>query len=177
MNVQPVTAEFYARVRTRLRGQPPAYGTDLLPRDVGKKRFFTYAAPHGVVDPIPDQRGVIARKMARLTHEQQEIATRRALAAFARLRLQRPGRGAGRLMRQAAAEAFKMDVSELFGRNNFKATTAPRQIAMALLGPLTGYGRHHVGRLLDRDHSTVSYAMKKMAGLIDGLTCDIGGVQ
>lgn len=168
MNFHMRTADFYAGVRMRLRGRPPVYGSDLLPRDQAKKRFFTYRLAHGVADPIPDQRRRLAHKVKCLSPAQQIIATRRALAAYARMRSQHPGSQSARLLRRAIAEAFKMDSEAVFGRNNRQATTVPRQIAMALLGPLTGFGRTRVGNLLNRDHSTVFYAAKKMAVLLDG---------
>lgn len=165
----------YIGARMRLVGRVPLPGTDLLPRDERARRFYTWSKPHRCLDPVPNQCGVDADKLQWLRQEAEFVAVRRSLAIFARMQRENPcGRPIFQL-KVAVATAFKMDSEALYGRRALKAVTRPRQIAMMLAMRLTKSSSAEVGRRFGRDHTTVLYAEKKFAWLLDGATSQIGG--
>lgn len=174
MNFHSKLADHYSKVRMRLGGgmslidlaqfQAPVL---YLPAPV--------AFPNDVLDPVPDQRGVAAWNIEVIGHDAELIAARRALAAFARLRASNPHFHSMRHVQLAAAVAFKVDPEVLTGPCRRQGAVRVRQIAMTIACQVCAIGRNEIGRRFNRDHSTVHYASKKMAYLVDGATSSIGG--
>lgn len=66
------------------------------------------------------------------------------------------------------ATHFEVTVKSLKGRERGKHIMLPRQTAILLLHEEAALSRSHIGRLLGgRDHSTVSYALKRITKLLE----------
>lgn len=175
MNFHADMTQHYLDVSTRLRGRPALPGTDLLPRDALQRRSYTWSEPHLCLDPVPDQREIPLEGLVWLQPTIEQIAARRALCAFARMREQTPDGRPVRQLQSAIAAAFKMDHSAVFGRSSRKAPARARQVAMAMAGGLTGFYRNQIAVCFHRNHATVHFAEKKFSWLLDGATSQIGG--
>jgi hypothetical protein len=146
---------------------PPALPVLMLP----------YLAPgdlQNVPDLIPDQRGKDVLDVMPIGADLEIVAARRALMAFARLRQEAPSISSVRHIQMATAEAFKVDLWVILGRSRRQGIVRIRQIAMLLAHRVCHASREDVSRRFDRNHSTVHYAEKKFAGLLDGATSRIG---
>lgn len=62
----------------------------------------------------------------------------------------------------ATAEYFDLTVDELRGRRGVKHIAQARQIAMYLCRELTDLSLPGIGRVFDRDHTTVMHAVRKI---------------
>ena len=61
------------------------------------------------------------------------------------------------------SEHFRMPVSDILGKKRNKEIVVPRQIAMYLLYQDAHLSTPEVGRLLNRDHTTVLHGLKQVA--------------
>jgi chromosomal replication initiator protein len=64
------------------------------------------------------------------------------------------------------ARYFEISLDELYGSSRSAAIATARQIAMYLCRELTSLSLPKIGQLLDRDHTTVMYANKKITDLM-----------
>ena len=61
---------------------------------------------------------------------------------------------------------FELSLDDLYGTSRAAPIAIPRQIAMYLCRELTSLSLPKIGQLLDRDHTTVMYANKKISDLM-----------
>lgn len=74
-------------------------------------------------------------------------------------------------IQKTVAEYFKIRVSDLLSAKRSRTIARPRQIAMALAKQLTNHSLPEIGEAFGgRDHTTVLYATRKVAELIEGDT-------
>ena len=64
------------------------------------------------------------------------------------------------------ARYFELSLDDLYGSSRAAAIATARQIAMYLCRELTSLSLPKIGQLLDRDHTTVMYANKKITDLM-----------
>ena len=67
---------------------------------------------------------------------------------------------------EQAAQYFELSIADLYGPSRSAGIATARQIAMYLCRELTSLSLPKIGQLLDRDHTTVMYANKKIADLM-----------
>lgn len=68
-------------------------------------------------------------------------------------------------IQHATARAFNVDIFEMTSDRRSRAVARPRQVAMFLSAKLTPKGPAHIGRLFNRDHTTVIYAVRHIEDL------------
>lgn len=73
-----------------------------------------------------------------------------------------PAERFGGLLTAVAAE-FGVLREEILGESRSAHLVLPRQVAMALAQRLLGYSLPRIGRLLNRDHSTVHHGIRRVA--------------
>ncbi|XOF33723.1 MAG: chromosomal replication initiator protein DnaA [Candidatus Electrothrix sp. YB6] len=66
----------------------------------------------------------------------------------------------GKVIRDMICSQYKLSVEEMISRSRKRAISFPRQIAMYLTRKYTEESLADIGRLYNRDHSTVLYAIK-----------------
>jgi len=135
------------------------------------------------LSPLPEEvLGVIARRLPgsvrrlegalNLVVIQSQVTQRPLSAALAEAALSgwiplQPAVNPAELISLVAAE-FGVTVEELKGPGRSRRVTLPRQVAALLLHEEASLNRSHIGRLLgERDHSTISYTLERMADLLD----------
>jgi hypothetical protein len=134
-------------VRERLaRLQPP-------PRPVAPVRSVVTAPIRqpAKLDPVPRA----AFEPAWLPHLVEHNEMLRKL--FAR---GEPSRIYGSQVRRAVAEHFGLTPAEIDGRQNCRRFARPRQIAMYICARVAGMSLPQIGRLLNRDHSTIHHGVR-----------------
>ncbi|MEY4457487.1 MAG: chromosomal replication initiator protein DnaA [Actinomycetota bacterium] len=67
---------------------------------------------------------------------------------------------------EQTAQYFELSINDLYGPSRAAGIATARQIAMYLCRELTSLSLPKIGQLLDRDHTTVMYANKKIADLM-----------
>lgn len=67
---------------------------------------------------------------------------------------------------EQTAQYFELSIADLYGPSRAAGIATARQIAMYLCRELTSLSLPKIGQLLDRDHTTVMYANKKIADLM-----------
>jgi hypothetical protein len=172
MNFHQQLVRDYTDVRARL-GAAPLMPVIML-RAPAQVLYLPPPEPQGVCDPIPNQRGVEARHIQRISAEAELIATRRALAGFARLRTQYPVDKLCRHLKMAVAAAFKVDAGILEHPSRCQGAVRIRHITLMIACHVCDLSRYELGRRFNRDHSTIYYANLKMEWLLDGASCQIG---
>jgi chromosomal replication initiator protein len=115
---------------------------------------------------IRELEGSLNRLLAHARHMQQPVTVE--LAARALHDLVAPG-PAGRTVTPtsillAVGRYYGVNADELKGRSRQKQIVVPRQIAMYLLREDAHLSTPEIGRLLDRDHTTVLHALKQVVG-------------
>jgi chromosomal replication initiator protein len=144
-----------AILRSKLQG--PVVGA--VPSDV-----IAFIAQK-VQSNIRELEGSLNRLLAHARHLKQPVTVELAAQALHDLVAPGPsGRGAKPLaLLTAVARYFDVDVEELKGRSRNKQVVVPRQIAMFLLREDARLSTPEVGRLLNRDHTTVLHALKQVS--------------
>ncbi|MCF3934332.1 hypothetical protein L1787_13025 [Acuticoccus sp. M5D2P5] len=102
--------------------------------------------------PVPDE-----------IHAAEAQRLREANPALAGLSRNQIGRHAVRF----AAEHFAVPVNDLLSRRRARTITRPRQIAMLVVHERTSLSLPQIGRLFDRDHTTVLHGIDRAKHLID----------
>jgi len=113
---------------------------------------------------IRELEGCLNRLLAQARHLKQPVTVE--LAAQALHDLVAPGpagrRATPNALLTAVARYFDVDVESLKGRSRHKQVVVPRQVAMYLLREDAHLSTPEVGRLLNRDHTTVLHALKQV---------------
>lgn len=65
------------------------------------------------------------------------------------------------------ASDFGVTTQELLGEGKAANLAVPRHIAMALARRMLGYSLPRIGRLLNRDHTTVLYGIRRITALAE----------
>ena len=155
-DIQPPEYETrIAILRSKLSG--PVVGA--VPSDV-----LDFIA-HKVQSNIRELEGSLNRLLAQARHMQQPVTVE--LAARALHDLVAPG-PAGRATTPTAvvlavARYYGVNADDLKGRSRHKQIVEPRQIAMYLLREDAHLSTPEVGRMLNRDHTTVLHGIKQVA--------------
>jgi chromosomal replication initiator protein len=115
---------------------------------------------------IRELEGSLNRLLAHARHMQQPVTVDLAAQALRDLVSPGPsGHGATpNAILLAVSRFFGVRVDDLKGRSRNKQVVVPRQIAMYLLCEDAHLSTPDVGRLLNRDHTTVLHGMKQVAG-------------
>jgi chromosomal replication initiator protein len=153
--------------------QPPDYETRIAILRSKLAGSIAGCVPSDVIDFIAQKiqsnirelEGSLNRLMAYARHLQQPVTLDLAARALHDLVAPGPsGRGATpTAILTAVARYFGMNADELKGKARHKRVVAPRQIAMYLLREDGHLSTPEVGRLLNRDHTTVLHGMKQVA--------------
>lgn len=152
------------------------------PKPVEKPRILITGDLATVVDIVPEQYGRAGPEIEPLSEEIERVAVRRAILAY--LSKLRGDRTTNRsvMVRNSAASAFKMDLKAILGASRTNGVVRPRQFGMCLAKRLTGASLPEIGRAFGgKDHTTVLYAVRKMAGFVeeilgemfDGQSCEL----
>jgi chromosomal replication initiator protein len=114
---------------------------------------------------IRELEGSLNRLLAYARHMQQPVTVDLAARALRDLVSPGPsGRGStSNAILNSVARFFGVKIDELKGRARHKQIVVPRQIAMYLLCEDAHLSTPEVGRLLNRDHTTVMHGMKQIA--------------
>jgi chromosomal replication initiator protein len=153
--------------------QPPDYETRIAILRSKLAGSIVGAVPSDVIDFIAQKiqsnirelEGSLNRLMAYARHLQQPVTLELAARALHDLVAPGPsGRGATpAAILTAVARYFGVNADELKGKARHKQIVAPRHIAMYLLREDGHLSTPEVGRLLNRDHTTVLHGMKQVA--------------
>jgi chromosomal replication initiator protein len=154
--------------------QPPDYETRIAILRSKLIGPVLGAVPSEVVDFIAQKvqsnirelEGSLNRLLAHARHMQQPVTVELAARALHDLVSPGPsGRGATPMsILIAVARYFGVKTDDLKGKARNKQVVVPRQIAMYLLREDAHLSTPEVGRLLNRDHTTVLHGMKQVAG-------------
>ena len=154
--------------------QPPDYETRIAILRSKLMGPVLGAVPSEVVDFIAQKvqsnirelEGSLNRLLAYARHMQQPVTVELAARALHDLVSPGPsGRGATPMsILTAVARYFGVKTDDLKGRARNKQIVVPRHIAMYLLREDAHLSTPEVGRLLNRDHTTVLHGMKQVAG-------------
>ena len=154
--------------------QPPDYETRIAILRSKLSGGSVGAVPSDVVDFIAQKvqsnirelEGSLNRLLAHARHMQQPVTVE--LAARALHDLVAPGPSGHTVtpasILLAVARYYGISADDLKGRSRQKQIVVPRQIAMYLLREDAHLSTPDVGRLLDRDHTTVLHAFKQVVG-------------
>jgi chromosomal replication initiator protein len=153
--------------------QPPDYETRIAILRSKVSGMLIGSVPSDVLDFIAQKvqsnirelEGSLNRLLAHARHMQQPVTV--DLAARALHDLVAPG-PMGRSVTSTAillavARYYGINADDLKGRSRHKHIVGPRQIAMYLLREDGHLSTPEVGRLLNRDHTTVLHGMKQVA--------------
>jgi chromosomal replication initiator protein len=154
--------------------QPPDYETRIAILRSKLSSFMIGAVPSDVLDFIAEKvqsnirelEGSLNRLLAHARHMQQPVTVE--LAARALHDLVSPG-ATGRTVTSSAillavGRYYGINADDLKSRSRHKQIVGPRQIAMYLLREDAHLSTPDIGRLLDRDHTTVLHALKQISG-------------
>ncbi len=154
--------------------QPPDYETRIAILRSKLIGPVLGAVPSEVVDFIAQKvqsnirelEGSLNRLLAHARHMQQPVTVELAARALHDLVSPGPsGRGAAPMsILTAVARYFGVKTDDLKGKARNKQIVVPRHIAMYLLREDAHLSTPEVGRLLNRDHTTVLHGMKQVAG-------------
>ncbi|MCA1644350.1 MAG: chromosomal replication initiator protein DnaA [Chloroflexi bacterium] len=154
--------------------QPPDYETRIAILRSKLMGPVMGAVPSEVVDFIAQKvqsnirelEGSLNRLLAQARHMQQPVTIELAARALHDLVSPGPsGRGATPVaILTAVARYFGVKTDDLKGKARHKQIVVPRHIAMYLLREDAQLSTPEVGRLLNRDHTTVLHGMKQVAG-------------
>lgn len=78
--------------------------------------------------------------------------------------MQYPYSAARRIIKEVAA-TYNVNVSDILGDSRKQPLVMPRQIAMYLAHDITGLSLVEIGKVFNRDHTTVIYAREKIDGM------------
>jgi chromosomal replication initiator protein len=153
--------------------QPPDYETRIAILRSKLSSAVIGAVPSDVLDFIAEKvqsnirelEGSLNRLLAHARHMQQPVTVE--LAARALRDLVAPG-PSGRTVTPTAilfavGRYYGVNSDELKGKSRHKQIVVPRQIAMYLLREDAHLSTPDIGRLLNRDHTTVLHALKQVA--------------
>ena len=70
------------------------------------------------------------------------------------------------IIRNFIARQFKLSVQDLQSRSRKKTVTFPRQVSMYLARKYTDEGLAEIGKVFNRDHSTVLHSVRKITDAI-----------
>ena len=153
--------------------QPPDYETRIAILRSKLTGPVLGAVPSDVVDFIAQKvqsnirelEGSLNRLLAHARHMQQPVTVELAARALHDLVSPGPsGRGATPLaILTAVARYFGVKIDDLKSKARHKQIVVPRHIAMYLLREDGHLSTPEVGRLLNRDHTTVLHGMKQVA--------------
>jgi chromosomal replication initiator protein len=153
--------------------QPPDYETRIAILRSKMAGPIVGAVPSDVIDFIAQKvqsnirelEGSLNRLFAYARHLQKPVTVELAAQALHDLVAPGPsGRGATPLaILTAVARYFGIKADDLKGKARHKQIVGPRQVAMYLLREDGHLSTPEVGRLLNRDHTTVLYGMKQIA--------------
>lgn len=76
-------------------------------------------------------------------------------------------RWAERAIAKATAKEYGLEMSDLLGQNRRADISEARQVLMLLLSEKLGYTSMQIGKVLGREYTTISYGIKRVAGLAD----------
>lgn len=154
--------------------QPPDYETRIAILRSKLVGPIMGAVPSDVIDFIAQKvqsnirelEGSLNRLLAQARHMQQPVTVELAARALHDLVSPGPsGRGATPIaIVTAVARYFGVRADDLKGKARNKQIVVPRHIAMYLLREDGHLSTPEVGRLLNRDHTTVLHGMKQVAG-------------
>ncbi len=154
--------------------QPPDYETRIAILRSKLVGPVVGAVPSEVVDFIAQKvqsnirelEGSLNRLLAHARHLQQPVTVELAARALHDLVSPGPsGRGATPAsILTAVARYFGVKTDDLKGKARNKQIVVPRHLAMYLLREDAHLSTPEVGRLLNRDHTTVLHGMKQVAG-------------
>jgi chromosomal replication initiator protein len=115
---------------------------------------------------IRELEGSLNRLLAHARHLKQPVTVDLAAQALHDLVAPGPsGRGATpAALLTAVARYYDVAVDELKGKSRNKHVVVPRQLAMFLLREDAHLSTPEIGRLLNRDHTTVLHALKQISG-------------
>lgn len=152
--------------------QPPDYETRIAILRSKLSSSVIGAVPSDVIDFIAQKvqsnirelEGSLNRLLAHARHMQQPVTVQ--LAARALHDLVAPG-SSGRQLTPAAillavGRYYGINADELKGRSRHKQIVEPRHIAMYLLREDAHLSTPEIGRLLNRDHTTVLHGLKQI---------------
>ena len=119
---------------------------------------------HKVQSNIRELEGSLNRLLAHARHLKQPVTVELAAQALHDLVAPGPsGRGATpAALLTAVARYFDVEVEALKGKSRNKQVVVPRQIAMYVLREDAHLSTPEVGRVLNRDHTTVLHALKQV---------------
>jgi chromosomal replication initiator protein len=153
--------------------QPPDYETRIAILRSKLSNALIGAVPSDVLDFIAEKvqsnirelEGSLNRLLAHARHMQQPVTVE--LAARALRDLVAPG-PSGRSVTPTAilfavGRYYGVNPDELKGKSRHKQIVVPRQIAMYLVREDAHLSTPDIGRLLNRDHTTVLHALKQVA--------------
>ncbi|MBV9603053.1 MAG: chromosomal replication initiator protein DnaA [Chloroflexi bacterium] len=152
--------------------QPPDYETRIAILRSKVSTSTPAAVPPDVLDFIAQKvqsnirelEGSLNRLLAHARHMQQPVTVE--LAARALRDLVAPGPSSGSVtptaILLAVARFYGINADELKGKSRHKQVVRPRQIAMFLLHEDAHLSTPDIGRLLNRDHTTVLHALKQI---------------
>jgi chromosomal replication initiator protein len=153
--------------------QPPDYETRIAILRSKMAGPIVGAVPSDVIDFIAQKvqsnirelEGSLNRLFAYARHLQKPVTVELAAQALHDLVAPGPsGRGATPLaIMTAVARYFGIKADDLKGKARHKQIVGPRQVAMYLLREDGHLSTPEVGRLLNRDHTTVLHGMKQIA--------------
>jgi chromosomal replication initiator protein len=153
--------------------QPPDYETRIAILRSKMAGPIVGAVPSDVIDFIAQKvqsnirelEGSLNRLFAYARHLQKPVTVELAAQALHDLVAPGPsGRGATPLaILTAVARYFGIKADDLKGKARHKHIVGPRQVAMYLLREDGHLSTPEVGRLLNRDHTTVLHGMKQIA--------------
>jgi chromosomal replication initiator protein len=153
--------------------QPPDYETRIAILRSKMSSPIVGAVPSDVIDFIAQKvqsnirelEGSLNRLFAYARHLQKPVTVELAAQALHDLVAPGPsGRGATPLaILTAVARYFGIKADDLKGKARHKQIVGPRQVAMYLLREDGHLSTPEVGRLLNRDHTTVLHGMKQIA--------------
>ncbi len=154
--------------------QPPDYETRIAILRSKLGGMMLGAVPSDVLDFIAQKvqsnirelEGSLNRLLAHARHMQQPVTV--DLATRVLHDLVAPG-PSGRAVTPnaillAVARYYGLNADQLKGRSRHKQVVGPRQLAMYLLREDAHLSTPDIGRLLDRDHTTVLHALKQIVG-------------
>jgi hypothetical protein len=134
-----------------------------------KPRRIVTGEMNVVPDIIPNQRGTEAAKIFRLSADVERTAIRRAAAIYLAAVRNSPSTRRLHLVRQATAEAFRIDAIAIPDISKRAGVTRIRQAGMCLAHRLVGgQSLPNIARAFGRnDHTTALHSIRKLGPLID----------
>ncbi len=155
--------------------EPPGLETRIAILQMKMEDKGWSAAPDDVLESIAQRlpgsvrrlEGALNKVLAQAKVMGEPLTVALAEAALRDWIPQQPAMGTEAILSLVATH-FDVTVESLKGRDRGKHIMLPRQAAILLLHEEAALSRSHIGRLLGgRDHSTVSYALKRIIRLLE----------